>query len=83
MTPEKNFRCVSPKSGDHVTHWNDVIDWNDVSRHDQCDVNVTDLKSGKLISVPCTEWEFEDDGRLTLRVRHALLLLLLYILLIT
>ena len=63
MTPEKSFHCIAPKTASHINGTGKVSD-------DQCDVNVT--QNGKLVQVRCTEWEFADDGRFTLRVRQIL-----------
>ena len=65
MSADKPYRCVSPVSATQIHDKN----WTSDVTHDQCNVNVTDLHTGKLALVPCTAWEFEDDGRFTLKVR--------------
>jgi hypothetical protein len=68
MSAEKPFRCISPISMTDINN-NNKSTWADTwMTRDQCNVNITDLSSKQHILVPCTEWEFEQDGRLTLQV---------------
>ncbi len=72
MSADKPYRCVSPISATQIHNktWTSDVTLGifDVTQ-DQCNVNVTDLHTGKLALVPCTAWEFEEDGRFTLKVR--------------